>query len=629
MERDELLELIDRAAREGWTELDLQDQELTKLPPEIGQLTALRSLVLWGNRLTTLPPEIGQLTQLQSLNLYGNKLTILPPEIGQLTALRMFGLSGNDLTTLPPEIGRLTALEELYLGHFMLFDEHNDLTVLPSEIGQLTKLQRLNLSFNHLTALPTEIGRLTELQSLNLNNNRLMALPPEIFQLAALRWLGLTGNCLTTLSRKIGQLAQLRSLDLGSNDLTALPSEIGQLTKLQQLDLSHNNLTALPSEIGQLTELQQLDLSHNNLMALPPEISQLVELRELYLFRNSLTALHPEIRRLIALQELDIRENPDFSLPLEVLAKTHEPQTIIDTYLDFLAGQRRTLNEIKMIIVGQGSVGKTSLVTCLLDGPDAFDPHQTKTEGIDIHRWSLPLSTSENGQIQVNVWDFGGQEIMHATHQFFLTHRTLYLLVLNARLSEAENCLNYWLQITRSFGGDSPVILVGNKIDQQPLDIDRGGIQDKYPSIKAIVETSCLTGEGIDALEGAIAELAPTLPHVFDELLATWFDVKAELEEMDADYIPYSQYAQMCEEAGVTKGRNQRTLLGFLHDLGIVLHFPGPRLETTNILNPEWVTQGVYRILNSHALFQNEGILTWDLLAQILESPKYPRDKHI
>jgi len=218
---------------------------------------------------------------------------------------------------------------------------------------------------------------------------------------------------------------------------------------------------------------------------------------------------------------------------------------------------------------------------------------------------------------------------MHATHQFFLTRRTLYLLVLDARLNEAENRIDYWLQIIHSFGGGSPVIIVGNKVDQQPLDIDRAGLKNKYPAVKAIVETSCATGDGIADLRSAIVGQIPTLPHVFDQLLATWFEVKSQLEEMDADYIPHAQYTQICQKAGVEKEHSQRTLLGFLHDLGIVLHFPDPRLETTNILNPEWVTQGVYRILNSHPLFQNGGVLSLDLLTQILGSKEYPRDKHI
>ena len=430
------------------------------------------------------------------------------------------------------------------------------------------------------------------------------------------------------------------SLVLSSNQLTALPPEIAQLTQLQSLDLSSNQLTALPPQIGQLTQLQSLDLAGNQLTALPPEIVQLTQLQSLNLWNNQLTALPPKIGQLTQLRSLNLQGNKLTALPPEVLAQTHDPQSFIRTYLDFLAGQRRPLNEVKMALVGQGSVGKTSLVNRLLD--DTFDPHETKTEGISIRRWQIllpPLPTSppqspplggrQEGGLRVNVWDFGGQEIMHATHQFFLTHRTLYLLVLDARLNEAENRIDYWLQIIHSFGGGSPVIIVGNKVDQQPLDIDQGGLQAKYPAVKAIVETSCATGAGIAELRAAVARQVPTLPHVFDELLATWFDVKAQLEEMDANYISYDQYAQMCQEADVTDERSQRTLLGFLHDLGIVLHFPDPRLETTNILNPEWVTQGVYRILNSHALFQNGGVLTLDLLTHILGSKEYPRDKHI
>jgi internalin A len=765
VERNELLELIDRAACEGWAELDLHDQELTRLPPEVDQLTQLRSLDLQGNNLTSLPPEFGQLSKLQSLNLSWNNLAILPleisqlsqlqslnldrnllralpPKIGQLTQLQSLSLGGNQLTELPPEISQLThlqkldlrsnkmevlpseicqlrQLQELNLGYdWIMGSTSNELTELPPEISQLTQLQKLDLSSNHLT-LPREIWELTQLQSLNLGRIGLTALPPDISQLTQLQKLDLWHNQLITLPSEISQLSQLQSLNLGSNQLASLASEIGQLTQLrslglngnelialppdlwkltrllslylndnrltnlppevgqlaqlQKLDLSNNQLTTLPPQIGRLSQLQSLNLWNNQLITLPPEIGDLSKLQELYVGENELTTLPPEIGQLASLTifsvgprygrwgdqertdisesyqagkvttlpleiveltnltQLDLRYNP-LPIPPEILAQTDDPQTIIDTYLEYLAGRSRPLNEVKMVLVGQGSVGKTSLVNRLLD--DTFDPQETKTRGIDIRRWPISLPPPSPGakarqEIHVNVWDFGGQEIMHATHQFFLTHRTLYLLVLDTRLSEAENRLDYWLQIIRSFGGKSPVILVGNKVDQQPLDIDQGGIRDKYPSIRGIVETSCVTGDGIDDLQTAIAEQIPTLPHVFDELLATWFDVKAELEELDADYIPYSHYKQMCQEAGVTKEQSQRTLLGFLHDLGIVLHFPDPRLETTNILNPEWVTQGVYRILNSHVLFQNGGVLTRELLAQILEDPKYPRDKHM
>jgi len=212
---------------------------------------------------------------------------------------------------------------------------------------------------------------------------------------------------------------------------------------------------------------------------------------------------------------------------------------------------------------------------------------------------------------------------MHATHQFFLTKRALYVLVLDSRLSEAENRLDYWLTLIRSFGGDSPILVVGNKTDQHPLDLDRRGLLAKYPAVPTILDTSCATGAGIADLRAAVAKQISLMPHVADPLVTTWFDVKADLETMDADYIPYSRYAELCREKSVEHPDSQRVLLGFLHDLGVVLHFPDPRLETTNILNPEWVTQGVYRILNTRLPFAEQGILTWDMLARILDDEPY------
>ena len=118
------------------------------------------------------------------------------------------------------------------------------------------------------------------------------------------------------------------------------------------------------------------------------------------------------------------------------------------------------------------------------------------------------------------------------------------------------------------------------------------------------------------------------MPHVTDPLLITWFDIKTELESLDVDYIPYSRYVELCREQGVDNPDSQRVLLGFLHDLGVVLHFPDPRLETTNILNPEWVTQGVYRVLNTRLPFEEQGLLTWDMLARILDDETY-REKRM
>ena len=654
-----VLEIIERGARDGITELRLRTEGLTELPPEIAKLTNLEYLDLAGNQLTELPSQITKLTNLTSLDLRGNQLTELPPEITKLTRLDLninqltelpaeitrltnltsLDLRGNQLTELPPEIGKLTNLTFLGLSNNQLTElpseitkltnltdlrlDSNQLTEMPSEIAKLKNLAALEIEGNRLTELPTEIGKLKNLTQLHVSDNKLTKLPTEIGKLTNLTQSNFRQNQIAELPTEIGSLTNLTGLGLGSNRLTELPSEIGKLKDLAELDLDGNQLTELPLEMGNLTNLRWLALGSNQLTKLPTEISKLTNLARLFLSDNRLTELPTEIARLTNLETLHLEDN-QLPIPPEILEKTDEPAAIINYYFKHMAAEKRPLNEAKMILVGQGSVGKTSLVKQLLG--EGFDEHEDKTEGIDIREWEV---RPDNERIRVNVWDFGGQEIMHATHQFFLTKRSLSVLVLDNRIGDEENRVEYWLKIIGSFGEDSPIIVVGNKTDQQALDIDRPGLRKKYPNIKAFLETSCEKGRGIEDLKKVISREIDALEHVHDQFLNTWFAVKARLERMEEDHISYTDYVGICNEHNVTDELSQRTLVGFLHDLGIVLNFQDdPRLEDTNILNPDWVTNGVYKILNSNELFQNKGILEWDMLDRILVGKEYPKQKY-
>ena len=181
-------------------ELELEDFDLTgAVPAEIGQLTSLDVLSLYGNRLTSVPAEIGQLTSLERLNLDYNQLTSVPAEIGQLTSLQYLYLTDNQLTSVPAEIGQLAALTKLHL-------DQNKLTSVPAEIGQLTSLQYLYLNDNQLTSVPAEIGQLAALMKLNLDQNKLTSVPAEIGQLTELKELNLRDNLLTSVPDAIREL---------------------------------------------------------------------------------------------------------------------------------------------------------------------------------------------------------------------------------------------------------------------------------------------------------------------------------------------------------------------------------------------------------------------------------------
>jgi internalin A len=585
--RATLQSCIEGAALSRATALNLNSRAWTELPPDIEKLTHLIELNLGDNELTSLPSEIGKLTNLTRLDLHGNELGSLPPEIGKLTKLTELSLSDNQLASLPPEIGKLTSLTRLDLYV-------NQLASLPPEIGKLTSLTTLHLYGNQLTSLPPEIGKLRNLTTLHVYDNRLTSLAPEIAKLTRLTWLNVSCNQLTSLPAEIGKLTNLTKLDLHTNQLTSLPAEIGKLTNLTRLDLFRNRLTSLPPKIGKLTNLTELYLQSNPALDIPPEI---------------LKATWEEV--------------------LAQKAKPASPQVILEYYFRTREpADQRALNEVKVILVGQGSVGKTSLVKRIVYGK--FNKRERKTEGIYIEKsWKVP-GRKKSELVQVNFWDFGGQEIMHATHQFFLTKRTLYLLVLDARKGENESNISYWLKIISSYGGDSPIIIVLNKCEQHVLELNETRLRKDYPQIRAILETSCEKNTGIKELKKAIQREVLGMRHVFDPLPKEYFAVKGAVEALAAErnQIPTREYYGLCQQHGINDLEEQDRVLRFLHDLGSVLSFNDPEnpyaLRETSVLNPEWVTQGVYQILNEQNAKRCDGVLKKRDLGRILDTEAYP-----
>ena len=320
------------------------------------------------------------------------------------------------------------------------------------------------------------------------------------------------------------------------------------------------------------------------------------------------------------MKKLDVRRNP---LPIapEILGppQLHYPPGSVSGIFNYCRqlriGEVRPLNEAKLILVGQGSVGKTSLINRLIH--DRFNQDEKQTDGLSVTNWTIHINSKD---VRLNVWDFGGQEIYHATHQFFLTKRSLYLLVCNCRTREEENRLDYWLKLIKGFGDASPVIIVGNKRDEQPLDINQKALREKYPNIKAIIETSCSEGAGIDELNQAILKEVAQLKEVYDLLPLSWFEVKEQLEQLDEDFISYNEYIGICYRSSITAEHNQTQLIGLLHNLGLVLNYQDhPLLQNTNVLKPDWVTEGIYALLSDDVLkTEAKGQLTLADLTRVL-----------
>ena len=228
--------------------------------------------VSWNGLNGPIPSELGNLTFLSSLYLYGNQLSgEIPSEIGNLSNLRYLELNHNQLSgQIPSELGNLSKLEALSL-------QSNRLSgVVPAELSQLSALKRLWLSSNQLTGtIPAKLGNLTNLEVLGLSGNQLTGtLPSELTSLSELEWLFLSGNQLTgTIPAELGTLTNLTRLYLSGNHLTGtIPAELGNLTNLTHLYLAGNQLSGcLPAG---LRDVANNDLAPLGLSDCGEEITQ-------------------------------------------------------------------------------------------------------------------------------------------------------------------------------------------------------------------------------------------------------------------------------------------------------------------------------------------------------------------
>ncbi|MCI5122019.1 MAG: hypothetical protein D3908_12670, partial [Candidatus Electrothrix sp. AUS4] len=171
------------------------------------------------------------------------------------------------------------------------------------------------------------------------------------------------------------------------------------------------------------------------------------------------------------------------NLPEEILAQ--EPAQI-NAYLKENSLTDRPLNRVRVIFLGDGATGKTSLIRAL-NGLEVVEGGGKMTPGIDISDWEVP-----DTEIIAHLWDFGGQVVAHATHQFFLRSRCLYVLLLDGRTEiNANEQAEYWLEHVRAFGNKAPVMLVGNKADLCAVNLDMARLKEKHPNVIDFYPLSC------------------------------------------------------------------------------------------------------------------------------------------
>ena len=566
---------IEVALRKRKRALDLSRLGLTSLPDSLGSLTNLTVLNLDRNQLASLPNSLGELTDLSTLWLRGNKLCSLPDSLGNLSNLTDLNLDDNRIVQFPLWLWGLRRLSSLSLSNA-------GLTLVPRELGGLASLTRLWLNGNQLTSLPDSLGGLTNLTVLWLSDNHLSSLPNWLGNFTHLTALNLRHNLLASLPDSLGTLTEPTTLGLDDNRLTSLPHSLGNLTNLNHLSLENNLLTSLPDSLGSIAKLTGLHLQGNRLASLPGSLGDLTKLTGLHLDGNPLTDPPPEII------------NQGTKATLRFLRERRK------------SGRRQWVS--KLILVGEGGVGKSELLRSLKG--EQFAGNLETTHGIVVSQLELAHPSTESVEMSLNCWDFGGQEVYHATHQFFLTQRSLFVLVWNARLGWEACKLYYWLDAIKARAPDAPVVIVSTWIDERNPDLPLADIKRAYPQVVANHAVSNKKRVGIEELRTALAVVAARLPLMGEEWPALWLGAAETIRASKARHVTPQEFRDGLVRSGVTS-ENHGILGRMLHDLGDILWFQDDiELSDIVILKPQWVTEYISQVLESEDVIGRDGIYT-------------------
>lgn len=467
--------------------------------------------------------------------------------------------------------------------------------------------------------------------SVNLSDRRLTVFPDLLTAIApVLTKLVLSSNTIRVIPDSICDFANLTYLDLSDNQIEVLPDQIGTLDKLTYLGLSNNRLTKVPEAIVLLEHLENLMLENNRISELPTGIGSLSKLRA-----------------------LQTDGNPCASPGGSKKAASGSTSNLLASMKErvWMGTETRESYQMKLTVLGRGNVGKTTLLRALklqdTEKPNSPSfrealkraPPNVATDGIEFDTWTVART---GDRLVFTVLDCAGQSVYHLTHQFFLTGKSLFLVVFSLEEGNYTSEIEYWLNAIQAFTGSSPVLIVGTHIDVEGVTREyvrslfqylHRSVGLRFPMIKGYFGVSCTTGEGVTDLIDQILSTVSTLPWI-PTTIPVSFDVLREkligMEMVGRQILTRREFSRLAIVCGITMSQVSDVLQWF-SDIGLILHFEnvgGSLLQSTVVLSPQWLANLFKTIITLKANYVHAGFLQVKDLQHIWKPPSVPPQLH-
>jgi small GTP-binding protein len=165
----------------------------------------------------------------------------------------------------------------------------------------------------------------------------------------------------------------------------------------------------------------------------------------------------------------------------------------------------------KLVVAGEGGVGKTTLIIRYCEGH--FKSDTRTTVGVGFASKDVEL---ENEKVKLQIWDFGGEERFRFILPTYCKGANAAILAFDTTRFQSVKNLPEWVDIIRKNSGDIPIILVGTKVDieeKRTVKPDEGESFAKKNRLHSYFDVSSKTGLNVENVFAKAAELAFAYSH--------------------------------------------------------------------------------------------------------------------